>query len=72
MAPAEAIYPSAKTDVRGDALADERKYRLHIPATGIPAEAFWSLSMYELMDDGRLFFTAIRSTVTRLATAPAA
>ena len=58
MAPAEAVYPSAETDVRGDALTGERKYRLHIPATGIPAEAFWSLSMYELMDDGRLFFTA--------------
>lgn len=56
--PAEAVYPSAEADTRGDAFTGERKYRLRIPATGIPVEAFWSLSMYELMDDGRLFFTA--------------
>jgi len=56
--PAEAVYPSAETDTRGDAFTGERKYRLHVPATGIPVEAFWSLSMYELMDDGRLFFAA--------------
>ena len=58
MEPAEAVYPSAETDTRGDALTGERIYRLHIPATGIPVDAFWSLSMYELTDDGRLFFTA--------------
>ena len=55
--PAEAVYPSAETDTLGEAFTGERKYRLHIPATGIPVESFWSLSMYELMDDGRLFFT---------------
>jgi len=58
MEPAEAVYPSAETDTRGQALNGDRKYALHIPAPGIPVEAFWSLSMYELMDDGRLFFTA--------------
>ena len=58
MEPAEAVYPSAETDTRGDAFSGERKYRLRIPATGVPVDAFWSLSMYELMDDGRLFFTA--------------
>ena len=58
MEPAEAVYPSAEADTRGDSLTGERKYRLQIPATGVPADAFWSLSMYELMDDGRLFFTA--------------
>ena len=56
MEPAEAVYPSAETDTRGDILTGERNYSLHIPATGIPVDAFWSLSMYELMDDGRLFF----------------
>jgi hypothetical protein len=56
MEPAEAVYPSAEADSNGDILTGERKYRFHIPPTGIPVEAFWSLSMYELMDDGRLFF----------------
>jgi len=56
MEPAEAVYPSVETDAQGHVLTGERKYRLHIPTTGIPVGAFWSLSMYELMDDGRLFF----------------
>jgi hypothetical protein len=58
MEPAEAVYPSTETDTRGDSLTGERKYRLHIPASGVPVEAFWSLSMYELMVDGRRFFSA--------------
>lgn len=57
MEPAEAVYPSAEADTQGDALTGKRRYRLHIPPSGIPVDAFWSLSMYELMDDGRLFFT---------------
>ena len=55
--PAEAVYPSAETDARGEPLTGDRRYRLHVPATGIPVDAFWSLSMYEVADDGRLFFT---------------
>lgn len=54
----EAVYPSAETDTRGDPFTGQRKYRLHIPPGGIPTDAFWSLSMYELMEDGRLFFAA--------------
>jgi hypothetical protein len=54
--PVEAAYPSAETDTRGDALTGARRYRLHIPIGGIPVDAFWSLSMYELIDDDRLFF----------------
>jgi hypothetical protein len=27
-----------------------------VPAAGIGAQAFWSLSMYEVMSDGRYFF----------------
>ena len=56
MEPAEAVYPSAEADAQGEPFTGERKYRLQIPASGIPLDAFWSLSMYELMDDGRLFF----------------
>jgi hypothetical protein len=55
MEPAEAVYPSAETDNRGDFLTGAHRYRLHIPVGGIPVDAFWSLSMYELMPDGRLF-----------------
>jgi hypothetical protein len=39
-------------------LHGSKRYRLHIPAQGIGAQAFWSLSMYEVMPDGRMFFTA--------------
>ena len=56
MEPAEAVYPLAETDARGEQLSGERRYRLHIPPSGVPVDAFWSLSMYELMPDGRLFF----------------
>jgi hypothetical protein len=56
MEPAEAVYPSAETDNRGDFLTGAHRYRLLIPVGGIPVDAFWSLSMYELMPDGRLFF----------------
>ena len=56
MEPAEAVYPSAETDNRGDFLTGAHRYRLHIPVGGIPVDVFWSLSMYELMPDGRLFF----------------
>jgi hypothetical protein len=57
MEPAEAVYPMAEADARGEPLTGERHYRLHLPPGGVPVDAFWSLSMYELMPDGRLFFT---------------
>jgi hypothetical protein len=57
MEPAEAVYPMAERDTGGGALTGEHRYRLHLPAGGVPVDAFWSLSMYELMPDGRLFFT---------------
>jgi hypothetical protein len=56
MEPAEAVYPLAETDAQGSPLSGEHRYRLRIPAGGVPVDAFWSLSMYELMPDGRLFF----------------
>ena len=35
----------------------QRRYRLRVPASGIPTQAFWSLSMYQIEPDGRMFFT---------------
>ncbi len=48
---AEAIY------LTSDPLDGNRNWRLHLPAN-VPVEAFWSLSMYEIAPDGRLFFTS--------------
>lgn len=47
---AEAIY------LTSDPLDGTRDWRLRLPAN-VPVEAFWSLSMYEIAPDGRLFFT---------------
>jgi hypothetical protein len=54
--PAEAIYLSTCADAAGGALDGAFRYRLSIPPGGLATDAFWSLSMYELMPDGRLFF----------------
>lgn len=51
----EAVYWSAVRDSSGAELEGGRTYRLKVPAN-VPARAFWSLSMYERLPDGRLFF----------------
>lgn len=51
----EAIYWSAVLDRNGKELDGARAYRLTIPAH-VPADAFWSLSLYERLPDGRLFY----------------
>lgn len=51
----EAVYWSAVLDRDGAELEGGRRYRLKVPAN-VPARAFWSLSMYERLPDGRLFF----------------
>jgi hypothetical protein len=57
--PAEATYMTAVTDKDGKALSGEFCYRLHFNKGDIPpVDAFWSLSMYEVMKDMRGFFTA--------------
>jgi hypothetical protein len=56
--PAEAVYLTAATDATGKPLSGAHRYRLSIPPGGIQAKAFWSISMYEVMPDGRLFFLA--------------
>ena len=53
----EAIYLSAISDGENRPLTGQSRYRVKIPSGGIPAKAFWSLSMYQVESDGRLFFT---------------
>lgn len=51
----EAVYWSAVLDSDGAELAGGARYRLKVPPE-VPARAFWSLSLYERLPDGRLFF----------------
>lgn len=51
----EAIYWRASRDADGQPLDGSGSYTLMLPAR-IPAGAFWSLSMYRRMPDGRLFY----------------
>ncbi|MGL6043266.1 MAG: DUF1254 domain-containing protein, partial [Sandaracinobacteroides sp.] len=53
----EAVYWMAVLDADGAGLDGGQRYRLTIPAD-VPADAFWSLSLYERLPDGRLFFVA--------------
>lgn len=52
----EAVYAARMTDDDGNALHGNNAYCMTVPASGIPAGALWSLSLYELMPDGRKFF----------------
>jgi hypothetical protein len=54
--PVEAVYPMRAVDDAGAPLHGSRRYRLRIPAGGLPCEAFWSLTVYQEEADGRLFF----------------
>ena len=53
----EAVYFTARTDARGQPLDAAGSYRIRIAAGGLPADAFWSVSMYQVERDGKLFFT---------------
>lgn len=53
----EAFYLSSRSDSEGRSLDGRHRYTLRIPA-GVPARAFWSVSLYEIASDGRLFFAA--------------
>lgn len=52
----EAIYITAIADAAGQPLDGSKRYRLRLPTGNLPVKAFWSLSMYQLEPDGRLFF----------------
>jgi len=54
--PEEVLYLSATTDSSGQPLHGQHRYRVRLPAQGIDAGAFWSLTMYQVEADGRLFF----------------
>lgn len=56
----EALYLSTSLDSGGQPLMGGRRYRVVVPAAGLPVreQGFWSLTMYEVMPDGRLFLTA--------------
>ncbi len=51
----EAMYFHANFDPEGERLSGLDNYRWRVPAGGVPADAFWSLTMYETYPDGRFF-----------------
>jgi hypothetical protein len=51
----EAMYFQATTDVTGAMLDGGKKYVWRVPPGGVPAGAFWSLTMYQAEADGRYF-----------------
>jgi len=54
---AEAMYFQATQDGNGAMLDGAHKYVWRVPPGGIPAEAFWSLTVYQVEADGRFFLT---------------
>lgn len=52
----DAAYVSTGVDEGRMPLDGTKGYRLHVPAK-LPVKGFWSLSLYEIAPDGRLFFT---------------
>jgi hypothetical protein len=55
--PAEAVYITAQVDKGGKPLLGTSRYRLHFEKNQTPVvNAFWSISMYEVMPDRRSFF----------------
>jgi len=52
----DATYIATGVDEGGMPLDGTKGYRLHVPPK-VPVKAFWSLSLYEIAADGRLFFT---------------
>lgn len=51
----EAMYLQATTDGADAPLNGANRYRWRVPASGVPAGAFWSLTIYQAEDDGRFF-----------------
>lgn len=52
---AEAMYFQATTDKAGAPLDGANHYVWRVPPGGVPADAFWSLTMYQVEADGRFF-----------------
>lgn len=53
----EATYFTARRDAVGQPLDPAGSYRIRFHAGGLPTDAFWSVSMYQVERDGKLFFT---------------
>jgi hypothetical protein len=46
--PAEAVYPAYQADSQGESLdSAKHNYTITLPKEGMPADAFWSLTMYD-------------------------
>lgn len=56
--PAEAIYFVRFHDDTQEALHGQHRYRLHIPASDIPTDPFWSFTAYEPTADGKHYVVA--------------
>ena len=54
--PAESVYALALTDADGRTLDERSRYRLHLLPGMPPADAFWSLAIYEVMPEGGMYF----------------
>jgi len=54
--PEEAMYTNGIKDALGQAFDGAHRYKLHLPPGGVPADAFWSLSLYSMEADGRAYF----------------
>jgi hypothetical protein len=54
--PVEAMYFVRFSDDAQQPLDGRQRYLLHIPASDIPTDSFWSFTMYEPTTDGRRFF----------------
>ena len=52
----EAVYYKCITDAAGTPLNGSKAYQMMIPAEGVPTDAFWSLSIYGIAPDKRLYF----------------
>jgi len=50
---AEATYFMAVADADGEPLGQGRRYRLRLPNGGLPADAFWSITLYEFVEGGQ-------------------
>lgn len=51
----EAMYFHASFEANGQRLDGSHAYRWRLPPGGVPADAFWSLTMYEASPDGRYY-----------------
>lgn len=52
----DAIYYRMTRTEDGSTLEGSQRYQMKLPSSGVPAEAFWSLALYEPDGSGRFFF----------------